>query len=34
MKEIKTVREYDELINDTKEQLEMLQESRIRLIKE
>ena len=34
MKEIKTVREYDELINDTKEQLEMLQELRIRLIKE
>ena len=34
MKEIKTVKEYDELINDTKEQLEMLQELRIRLIKE
>ena len=34
MKEIKTVREYDELINDTKERLETLQELRIRLIKE
>ena len=34
MNEIKTVREYDELINDTKGQLKMLQDLRIRLIKE
>ena len=34
MNEIKTVKKYDELINDTQEQLERLQELRIRLIKE
>ena len=34
MNEIKTVKKYDELINDTQEQLEKLQELRIRLIKE
>ena len=32
--EIKTVKEYDELINDTQEQLETLQELRKKLIKE
>ena len=34
MNEIKTVKKYDELINDTQEQLEMLQELRKKLIKE
>ena len=34
MKKKKTVKEYDELINDTQEQLEILQELRKRLIKE
>src|SRR4029079_12010939 len=34
MNEIKTVKKYDELINDTQKQLEILQELQIRLIKE
>ena len=33
MNEIKTVKEYDELINDTQEQLEILRELRKKLIK-
>ena len=34
MNEIKTVKKYDELINDAQERLEMLQELRKKLIKE